>query len=138
MVPAGVEMIVGSVQDPEFGPVLACGAGGRLVELLKDVSVRLAPVSAADAREMVEELKTYPALTGYRGSPPHDVGALIDIIVRTGVLADHFPQIVELDLNPVVVHERGAVVVEARVRLGDSRHARSSTTPPAAREPASA
>jgi acyl-CoA synthetase (NDP forming) len=108
------------VHDPEFGPVLACGAGGRLVELLKDVSVRLAPVSAADAREMIEELKTYPALVGYRGSPPKDTAALVDIIGLLGALADDFPQIQELDLNPVVVHESGAVVVDARVRLAPS------------------
>jgi acyl-CoA synthetase (NDP forming) len=121
MVPAGVEMIVGSVHDPEFGPVLACGAGGRLVELLKDVSVRLAPVSAEDAREMVRELKTYPALTGYRGSQPRDTGALVHILGRVGALADDFPEIQELDLNPVVVHERGAVVVDARIRLAASK-----------------
>ena len=62
-------MIVGVVHDPQFGPVLACGAGGVLVELLKDVSVRLTPLAAPDAEEMVRELKTYPLLTGYRGAP---------------------------------------------------------------------
>ena len=70
---------------------------------------------------MVEELKTYPALTGYRGSPPRDTRALVDIITRVGALADDFAQVRELDLNPVVVHEEGAVVVDARIRLAPSR-----------------
>jgi acyl-CoA synthetase (NDP forming) len=118
MVPPGVEMIIGSVYDPEFGPVLACGAGGRLVELLKDVSVRLAPVSTADAHEMLTDLKTYPLLTGYRGDAPKDTEALVRVIERVGALVDEFPQILELDLNPVVVHDEGVVVVDARIRVG--------------------
>jgi acyl-CoA synthetase (NDP forming) len=117
MAPAGLEMIVGAVHDPEFGPVLACGAGGTLVELLKDVTVRIAPVAERDAREMVAELKTYPALTGYRGAPPRDVDALVDVILRVGWLVDDLQEIQELDLNPVLVHERGATVVDARVRI---------------------
>jgi acetyl coenzyme A synthetase (ADP forming)-like protein len=114
----GLEMIVGAVHDPQFGPVLACGAGGTLVELLKDVSLRIAPVAVPDAREMLGELKTYPALTGYRGAPPRDVASLVDVIVRAGWLVDELPQIRELDLNPVMVHEEGATVVDARIRIG--------------------
>jgi acetyl coenzyme A synthetase (ADP forming)-like protein len=114
----GLEMIVGAVHDPQFGPVLACGAGGTLVELLKDVSLRIAPVAEPEAREMLGELKTYPALTGYRGAPPRDVASLVDVIVRAGWLVDELPQIQELDLNPVVVHEEGATVVDARIRIG--------------------
>jgi acetyl coenzyme A synthetase (ADP forming)-like protein len=117
MAPPGVEMIVGVVHDPSFGPVVACGAGGTLVELLKDVSVRLTPLSTRDAEEMVRELKTYPLLTGYRGAPPSDMAALIDVILRVAALVDDLPQIAELDLNPVRVHERGATVVDARVRI---------------------
>ncbi|MDQ2930143.1 MAG: acetate--CoA ligase family protein [Gemmatimonadota bacterium] len=113
----GVEMIVGVVHDPQFGPVVACGAGGVLVELLKDVSVRLTPLTVLDAEEMVRALKTYPLLTGYRGGPAHDVPALIDTILRVGALVDAHPEIGELDLNPIIVHEQGATIVDARVQI---------------------
>jgi len=117
MAPPGVEMIVGVVHDRQFGPVLACGAGGVLVELLKDVSVRLTPLAAQDAEEMIRELKTYPLLTGYRGGPVHDVRALVDAVLRVGALVEELPQIAELDLNPILVHPHGATVVDARVRV---------------------
>jgi acyl-CoA synthetase (NDP forming) len=117
MAAAGVEMIVGVVHDRQFGPVVACGAGGILVELLKDVSVRLAPLSRQDAEEMVRELKTYPLLTGYRGGPKYDELALVDAILRLGVMVEDLPQIAELDLNPILVHTRGATIVDARVRI---------------------
>jgi len=117
MAPAGVEMIVGVVHDSQFGPVVAVGAGGVLVELLRDVSVRLAPLAESDAAEMLRELKTYPLLSGYRGGPVHDVGALADAILRVGALVEDLPQIAELDLNPIVVHPGGATIVDARVRL---------------------
>jgi acetate---CoA ligase (ADP-forming) len=113
----GVEMIVGVVHDPQFGPVVACGAGGVLVELLKDVSVRLTPITALDADAMVRALRTYPLLTGYRGAPARDVPALVDTIMRVGALVDAHPEIGELDLNPVIVHEHGATIVDARVQI---------------------
>ncbi|HEY0022220.1 MAG TPA: GNAT family N-acetyltransferase [Longimicrobium sp.] len=121
MAPEGVEMIVGVVHDPRFGPVVACGAGGVVMELLKDVSVRLTPLSRADAEEMVRELKTYPLLTGYRGAPPCDVGALVDAVLRVAALVDDLPQVVELDLNPIIVHPAEAAVVDARVRVAPPR-----------------
>jgi acetyl coenzyme A synthetase (ADP forming)-like protein len=117
MAPEGLEMIVGVVHDRKFGPVVACGVGGVLVELLKDVAVRLTPLSAGDAREMLRELKTYPLLTGYRGSPAADLEALQDAILRVGAMVEDLPQLAELDLNPIRVHERGATVVDARVRV---------------------
>jgi acyl-CoA synthetase (NDP forming) len=117
MAAEGLEMIVGVVHDRQFGPVVACGAGGVLVELIKDVSVRLTPLSPREARSMIDELRTAPLLTGYRGGPGRDVAALADVIVRVGALVDDFPQIQELDLNPVLVHTRGATVVDARVRI---------------------
>ncbi|MQA92457.1 MAG: hypothetical protein GEU90_19890 [Gemmatimonas sp.] len=113
----GVEMIVGVVHDPQFGPVVACGAGGVLAELIKDVSVRLTPLSARDAAEMVDELKTRPLLSGYRGGPARDESALLDAILRVSALVDDRPQVQELDLNPILVHERGVTVVDARARL---------------------
>lgn len=118
MAEAGAEMIVGVVHDPQFGPVVACGAGGIMVELVRDVSLRLTPLSREDASAMVRELKTYPLLEGYRGSPPRDVAALEDVILRIGALVDDFPSISELDLNPVLVHEHGATIVDARIRIG--------------------
>jgi acetyl coenzyme A synthetase (ADP forming)-like protein len=113
----GVEMIVGVVHDRQFGPVVACGAGGVRVELLKDVSVRLAPLAEADADAMVHELRTYPLLTGYRGAASSDVPALVQVILRVGAMVDDLPQIAELDLNPVLVHAHGATIVDARVRV---------------------
>ncbi len=117
MVPRGIEMIVGIVHDPQFGPVVACGAGGALVELLRDVSIRLAPLAPADATAMLHALKSYPLLTGYRGQPPADVPALEDLVLRVSALAEDLPQIVELDCNPVVALPHGAIVVDARVRI---------------------
>ena len=117
MAPSGVELMVGVVQDPQFGPLVACGAGGVLVELLKDVAVRLTPVARRDVEEMLRELKTFPRLTGYRGSPPCDLPALEDLLVRVGALADDLPQVVELDCNPVVILPSGVVVVDARARV---------------------
>ena len=117
MVPGGVEMIVGIVHDPRFGPVIACGAGGVLVELLRDVSVRLTPLTNEDALEMIRNLKTYPLLTGFRGSQPCDVDALRDGLLRIGAMAEDLPEIKELDCNPFVVHEQGGVILDARVRV---------------------
>ena len=117
MAEAGVEMIVGVVHDPQFGPVVACGAGGVQVELLRDVSVRLTPLSKEDASEMIRSLKTYPLLTGFRGRPSYDVAALEDGVLRVSALVDDIPQIAELDCNPFVVHQQGATILDARVRV---------------------
>jgi acyl-CoA synthetase (NDP forming) len=117
MVPEGVEMLAGVVSDPDFGPVVACGAGGRAVELLGDVTVRLAPLTYRDAHEMVRGLRTFPLLDGYRGTPRCDIAALEDVLLRLSALAAARPEIAELDCNPVIVSARGAVVVDARIRL---------------------
>ncbi|HKY98509.1 MAG TPA: acetate--CoA ligase family protein [Gemmatimonadaceae bacterium] len=117
MAKPGAEMIVGVAHDRQFGPVVACGAGGVMVELIKDVSVRLTPLSREDASAMVRELKTFPLLEGYRGSPARDIAALEDVILRIGALVDDIPSIAELDLNPVLVHENGATIVDARIRI---------------------
>lgn len=113
----GIEMLVGVVHDPQFGPVVACGAGGVQVELLKDVSVRLTPLSNEDAAEMIRELKTYPLLTGFRGSVAADVAALEAALLRVSALVEDLPQIAELDCNPLVVHENGATILDARIRV---------------------
>ena len=113
----GIEMLVGVVHDPQFGPVVACGAGGVQVELLKDVSVRLTPLSHEDAAEMIRELKTYPLLNGFRGSPPGDSAALENGLLRVSAMVEDLPQIAELDCNPFLVHETGATILDARIRI---------------------
>jgi acetyl coenzyme A synthetase (ADP forming)-like protein len=123
MAPPGREMILGVVHDRQFGPVLACGAGGVLVELVKDVSVRLTPVVESEAMEMLRELKTYPLLTGYRGEPACDVPALVQAILRISAMVEDLPQIMELDLNPILVHPRGVSIVDARVRVAPAEPA---------------
>jgi acyl-CoA synthetase (NDP forming) len=110
-------MLVGVVNDRQFGPTVACGAGGTVVELLKDVAVRLAPLTRADASSMLRELRSFPLLDGYRGAPRLAVDALEDVLLRISALADDHPQISELDCNPVIVTETGVVVVDARVRV---------------------
>jgi acetate---CoA ligase (ADP-forming) len=117
MVPPGVEMLVGVVHDRLFGPVVACAAGGTEAELLKDVSVRITPLTDVDVREMVRSLATYPLLDGYRGAPRSDVGALEDVLLRVGAMVEAHPEVAEMDLNPVIVGPDGAVIVDARVRL---------------------
>jgi acetyl coenzyme A synthetase (ADP forming)-like protein len=117
MAKCGVEMLVGVVHDRQFGPVVACGAGGVQVELLRDVSVRLTPLSNEDASEMIRELKTYPLLTGFRGSVPVDVTALEEGLLRVSAMVEDLPQIAELDCNPFVVHETGAAILDARIRV---------------------
>jgi acetate---CoA ligase (ADP-forming) len=117
MVPDGVEMLVGVVQDQHFGPVLACGAGGTATELLKDVAVRITPITKGEADRMVRSLKTFPQLDGYRGAPRADVAALEDVLLRVSALVEAHSEIAEMDLNPLIVHSAGAVVVDARIRL---------------------
>lgn len=117
MAGGGIEMLVGVVHDRQFGPVVACGAGGVQVELLRDVSIRLTPLSKEDAAEMIRSLKTYPLLNGFRGSKKCDVAALEDGLLRLSAMVEDLPQIAELDCNPFVVQESGAVILDARVRV---------------------
>jgi acetyl coenzyme A synthetase (ADP forming)-like protein len=124
MVDGGVEMLVGVAHDPVFGPVVACSAGGTAVELVRDVAVRVTPLTDLDAAEMVRSLKTYPLLDGFRGAPKADVPALEEAILRVGELVEAHPEIAEMDCNPVMVLPTGALVVDARVRL------RSDVPPP--------
>jgi acetyl coenzyme A synthetase (ADP forming)-like protein len=115
--PHGVEMLISVVNDPQFGPTVACGPGGSLVGLLKDLAVRLTPLAHSDASGMLHELRSFPLLNGYRGSAPCDTAALEDALRRIGALADDHSCIAELDCNPVVVTAAGASVVNARIRL---------------------
>jgi acetate---CoA ligase (ADP-forming) len=120
MVTGGVEMLVGVAQDPLFGPVVACGAGGTAAELLRDISVSITPITDLDASEMVRSLKTFLLLDGYRGAPKADVAALEEVILRVSTMVDAHPSIAEMDCNPVMVLPHGAVIVDARVRIQES------------------
>jgi acetyl coenzyme A synthetase (ADP forming)-like protein len=122
MISGAVEMFVGVTNDPNFGPLIACGAGGALVELLRDVSVRLTPLTDLDARQMVRSLRTFPILEGYRGGQRQDIEALEEILLRVGQMVEDIPEIAEMDLNPVMVRRAGAgaLVVDARVRIAES------------------
>lgn len=117
MLPGGTEMIVGVSKDPVFGPTVMAGLGGIFVEALEDVSVRVVPVSPLDAREMLDELKGKKVLEGLRGNPPADKEALIGLIQRVSRLAEDFPQIAELDINPLLLYPegRGACAADALI-----------------------
>ena len=113
----GVEMLIGAAHDPQFGPVVVLGAGGVMVELMHDISFRLAPLSPHDVSQMIDEVKSSKLLTGFRSEPVRDVASLEDALLRLGRMVDDLPQIAELDCNPVFVHSQGATVVDARIRL---------------------
>jgi acyl-CoA synthetase (NDP forming) len=117
MVPSGVEMIVGAVHDPLFGPLIACGTGGVMVDVLADTAFRLHPISVADATDMINELRGSKLLRGFRGTPPADSAALSQVLLRVSELVTAAPEIQELDLNPVIVLTRGACVADVRVRI---------------------
>ena len=122
MAPAGIEMLVGVTHDPVFGPIMVCSAGGVLVELLKDIAIRITPLTDQDAKEMIRSLKTFPLLNGYRGGPRYDIAALEQIILRVGALVEDVMEIGELDLNPVIVlpEGKGISIVDARVRVAEA------------------
>jgi acetate---CoA ligase (ADP-forming) len=119
MITEGLEMVVGVTHDPSFGPIVVTGMGGTLVELLRDVSVRITPLTDLDVDDMLDALRMKPLLLGYRGSPPADLEALKDLLHRVNAMVEDLPEIAELDLNPVFVREEGAGVsaVDVRMRL---------------------
>lgn len=118
MVTGGQAVLVGVRRDPTFGPMMTVGLGGVLTELYADVAHRLLPIRAADADAMLRELRSHPLLTGYRGQPPADRGALIDLMVRlSDVATAHGNEVAEIELNPVLVRETGAVAVDALLLL---------------------
>jgi acetate---CoA ligase (ADP-forming) len=118
MASPGVEAIIGVTCDPSFGPVLMFGLGGVFVEVLKDVTFRILPVNERDVDEMIREIKGYPLLKGYRGKSV-DLAALKSLLLRISALVTAFPEIRELDLNPVFLYEAGHVVVDARMFVGE-------------------
>lgn len=128
MAQPGRETIIGMTADPNFGPVLMFGLGGIYVEALGDVTFRVHPVSDLDASDMVHSIRAVRMLEGMRGEPPSDVGAIIDVIRRVSQLVGDHPSIAELDINPFVAYEEGGLCVDARMRVGTDRGARSGRT----------
>jgi acyl-CoA synthetase (NDP forming) len=117
MVPGGKEVILGSKRDPSFGPVVLFGLGGIYVEVLQETSLRIAPINRFEAEEMISELKSAAILKGIRGEPPSDRDALIENLLRLSQLMVDFPEIEGIDINPLIVLEKGAVAVDARILL---------------------
>ena len=115
MLPKGVETIVGSTTDASFGKVVMFGLGGIYVEVMKDVSFRVAPVPKKEIRRMIREIESYPILAGVRGEKRKDIDAIVDAIYKVGWLVYKVEEIVELDINPLIVYEKGAKVVDARM-----------------------
>jgi acetyltransferase len=119
MVRKGREMLVGVTRDPQFGPLVAVGMGGIYVEVLKDIAFRLAPISELEAHEQLRSIRTYALLRGVRGEQPADIAAIEETVLRISQLVTDFPEIVEMDINPLVVHNQGegAIVLDARIIL---------------------
>lgn len=111
----GVELIIGMNQDPQFGPVIMFGLGGILVEVLKDVSFRLVPLTRIDAAEMIREIKGFVLLQGFRGQEPVNIPYLEELLVKVSDFIEKNPQIKELDLNPLFAYKDSIVAVDARI-----------------------
>ncbi len=119
-IPRGVEVLVGATLDATFGHIVAYGAGGTLAELIEDVALRLVPLTDRDADDLLAEARTTRLLRGWRGAPPADEDAVRDVLLRLSALLEVCPEIEEVDFNPTIVLERGARIVDARVRVGSS------------------
>lgn len=115
MAPNGTEIIIGTTTDPTFGPTIMFGLGGIFVEILKDVSFRVAPIDIIDAREMIKEIKAYKILEGARGMPPSDQETLANILVKVSEMVMDCPEIKELDMNPILAYPSGARIVDGRI-----------------------
>jgi acyl-CoA synthetase (NDP forming) len=120
MVPTGKEVILGVARDPDFGPMLMFGLGGIYVEVLKDVSFRIAPLNRREAASMISEIRAYQLLRGVRGEEPADIDSIVDSLLRLSQLVTDFPKIIEMDINPLMVMPRGqgAVAVDSRISVG--------------------
>lgn len=120
MVGKGIEVIIGTKIDDQFGPVIMYGLGGVMVEILKDVSFRVLPISRRSAQRMIAETKSHPILDGARGDKPYDKKALISLLLVCSEIIEAYPQIQEMDLNPVIIHHEGLSIVDARILLKPS------------------
>ncbi len=119
MAPPGVEVIVGGKRDPQFGPTILFGLGGIFVEIFRDISVRVAPVDRPIAMDMIDDVKGYAVLKGARGRKGVDLEALAVILVAASRLMMERDEVLELDMNPVMAYEKGAIAVDARALLRD-------------------
>ncbi|WEU40642.1 MAG: acetate--CoA ligase family protein [Candidatus Odinarchaeum yellowstonii] len=118
-----VELLIGVSFDEQFGHTITVGLGGVFVELLKDISIRLIPISNLEAEEMLKELKAYSILTGFRGSAKADIDSIKQTLIKVSDLIIENPEILELDLNPVIVYEQGLTVIDARIILDREKSA---------------
>jgi acyl-CoA synthetase (NDP forming) len=119
MIESKKETIIGINKDSQFGPMIMFGLGGIYVEILKDVSFRIAPISQTDAQEMIEEIKTIKLLKGVRGEKPSDIESIVEVLLKISQLVTDFPGIIEMDINPLFVKEvgKGSIAGDVRIRI---------------------
>ena len=128
MVGQGIEVIIGTKIDDQFGPVIMYGLGGVMVEIIKDVSFRVLPISRRSAQRMIAETKSHPILDGVRGDKPYDKKALVNLLLVCSEIIEAYPQIQEMDLNPVIIHHEGLSIVDARILLKPSSEGEKAGT----------
>jgi len=121
MAPPGLELIIGTKIDDQFGPVIMFGLGGVMVEVLRDVAFRVLPISPRSARKMMEDVRSIAILNGVRGNPPYDKTAIARVLLQCSEMIESYPEIAEMDLNPVIAYEKGVRIVDARVILKDGQ-----------------
>jgi len=117
MLTGGVEVLIGVVQEPVFGPLVVFGLGGVATEVLGDHAAKLTPLTDTDADDLIHSVHAAPLLLGHRGTPPVDIAALRDMLLRVSRLADELPEVAELDLNPVIASHDSVQAVDARIRV---------------------
>jgi len=117
MAPPGLELVIGMNKDAQFGPVLMFGLGGTLVEVLKDVTFRIVPLTGQDAKAMIKEIRAYRLLEGYRGQPAVDIRHLEELLLKVSAMIEDNPEIKEMDINPLIAYQSGAIAVDARIIL---------------------
>jgi len=117
MAPRGYEVIVGAIRDVQFGPAVMFGLGGLFTEVFKDVSFRLAPLNREEALEMMREVRSFKILEGFRGQKPANLDSIAEVIIRVGEVIIDLSEVAEIDINPLVVNDRGSIAVDARIIL---------------------
>jgi acyl-CoA synthetase (NDP forming) len=117
MAPPGVEVMVGGLRDPQFGPTVLFGVGGIFTEIFKDVVFGVVPLDEGEAYRMIRSIKAYPMLTGFRNLPKANEKSIVDIMLGASQLFSNHPAVDQMDLNPTVVNAEGSVVVDARILL---------------------
>jgi acyl-CoA synthetase (NDP forming) len=115
--PPGLECIIGIVKDTQFGHAVMFGLGGIFVEVIKDIAFRVLPITRKDAEELVKETKSYKLLSGIRGQKARDIGAVVDCLMKTAAVVEDNRAIAEIDINPIVIFEKGAMILDARILL---------------------